>query len=126
MKSQAVPTLYKAPVAAIDLMVVNFALNSAVLDAKSKAKIATWAKTLQAQGFTALQVSGHTDSTGNNKINTPLSKARATNTFKYLKQILAKTPISVTLLAEGASSPVQSNKTAEGRAANRRAVVSIR
>ena len=126
VKSQAVPTLYKAPVAAIDLTVVNFALNSAVLDAKSKAKIATWAKTLQAQGFTALQVSGHTDSTGNNKINTPLSKARATNTFKYLKQILAKTPISVTLLAEGASSPVQSNKTAEGRAANRRAVVSIR
>ena len=125
VKSQPVATVYKSPEAPLDILAVNFALNSSTLNAQSKAKIAAWAKTLQIQGFTSLQVAGHTDSTGSVKINTVLSKARAANTFKYLQQILAKTALSVTLLAEGASSPVESNKTIEGRAANRRAVISI-
>ncbi|MEI7454994.1 MAG: OmpA family protein, partial [Actinomycetes bacterium] len=77
------------------------------------------------QGFTSIQVAGHTDSQGNATLNSALSRARAVSTFSYLKQILAKTPISVTLLAEGASSPVGSNTTEDGRAANRRAVLSL-
>lgn len=125
IKSQPIPTTYRAPVIPIDMEVANFALNSAVLSASDKSKIASLAKTIQTQGFTSIQVAGHTDSQGNASLNSALSRARAVNTFTYLKQILAKTPISVTLLAEGASSPVRSNATTEGRAANRRAVLSL-
>lgn len=125
IKSQPIPTTYRAPLIPIDMEVANFALNSAVLSASDKSKIASLAKTIQTQGFTSIQVAGHTDSQGNASLNSALSRARAVNTFTYLKQILAKTPISVTLLAEGASSPVGSNATEDGRAANRRAVLSL-
>ena len=125
IKSQPVPTVYKAPASPIDIAVANFTLNSPVLSKKDKVGIAALAKTIQLQGFTSIQVAGHTDSQGNDALNSALSRARAVNTFKYLKEILAKTPISVSLLAEGASLPVESNVTAEGRAANRRSVLSI-
>ena len=125
IKSQPVPTVYKAPALAIDIAVANFALNSAVLSKNDKVGIAALAKTIQLQGFTSIQVAGHTDSQGNDALNSALSRARAVSTFKYLKEILAKTPISVSLLAEGASLPVESNITAEGRAANRRSVLSL-
>ena len=125
IKSQPAPTIYKAPATPIDIEVANFALNSPVLVASDKTKIAALAKTIQLQGFTSIQVAGHTDSQGNDALNRPLSRARAVNTFKYLKLILAKTPISVTLLAEGSKSPVKSNATTEGRAANRRSVLAL-
>jgi len=125
IKSQPIPTVFKAPVIPIDMEVANFALNSSVLSVSDKAKIASLAKTIQTQGFTSIQVAGHTDSTGNTQINSTLSRSRAVSTFKYLKEILAKTPISVTLLAEGSGSPVKTNTTNEGRAANRRAVLSL-
>ena len=125
VKSQPVPTVYKAPATPIDIAVANFTLNSPVLSKKDKVGIAALAKTIQLQGFTSIQVAGHTDSQGNDALNSALSRARAVSTFKYLKEILAKTPISVSLLAEGASLPVESNITAEGRAANRRSVLSL-
>ncbi len=125
IKSQPAPTIYKAPAAPIDIEVANFALNSPVLVARDKTKIAALAKTIQLQGFTSIQVAGHTDSQGNDALNSALSRARAVSTFKYLKLILAKTPISVTLLAEGSKSPVKTNATTEGRAANRRSVLSL-
>jgi len=125
IKSQPAPTIYKAPSAPIDIEVANFALNSPVLVARDKTKIAALAKTIQLQGFTSIQVAGHTDSQGNDALNSALSRARAVSTFKYLKLILAKTPISVTLLAEGSKSPVKTNATTEGRAANRRSVLSL-
>ena len=125
IKSQPIPTVFKAPVIPIDMEVANFALNSSVLSTSDKAKIASLAKTIQTQGFTSIQVAGHTDSTENTQINSTLSRSRAVSTFKYLKEILAKTPISVTLLAEGSGSPIKTNATNEGRAANRRAVLSL-
>jgi len=125
VKSQPVPTVYKAPATPIDIAVANFTLNSPVLSKKDKVGIAALAKTIQLQGFTSIQVAGHTDSQGNDALNSALSRARAVSTFKYLKEILDKTPISVSLLAEGASLPVESNITAEGRAANRRSVLSL-
>jgi outer membrane protein OmpA-like peptidoglycan-associated protein len=126
VKSQPISTLYKAPAMAIDIAIANFALNSSVLSSSDKSKITALAKVIQTQGFTSVQVAGYIDSEEAAGLNSALSKARATSTFNYLKQILAKTPISVTLINQGANSPAESNSTPAGRAANRRAVISLK
>ena len=126
VKSQPISTLYKAPAMAIDIAVVNFGLNSSVLSSSNKLKITALAKVIQTQGFTSVQVAGYIDSEEAAGFNSALSKARATSTFNYLKQILAKTPIALTLINQGANSLTESNSTSTGRAANRRAVISLK
>jgi len=120
----AIPT-YKAPASPIQIVVVNFDVNSSNQSLKDKKLVATFAKVIEAQGFTFLFVQGHTDSTGSTKINTPLSNARAKKVFGFLQSILVGTPISAALKGAAASLPVASNATIEGRAANRRTIISI-
>lgn len=114
------------PASPVAIGVANFDLNKSKLTLKDKAEISQVAKIIEGEGFTTIQVSGHTDSTGSSSINGPLSQDRASVVFKYLQQILVGTPISVALLAKSASEPVASNATDSGRAANRRAVLSLR
>ena len=67
---------------------------------------------------------GHTDSTGSDKINDPLSIARAESAKKYLvEQGIEESRIKVS--GEGSKIPVAPNKTAKGRALNRRVEVTI-
>ena len=67
-------------------------------------------------------VEGHTDSVGNAKANQKLSEARAK---VVMDALIAKgvNPENLTYKGFGASKPVASNKTAKGRAANRRTEV---
>ncbi|VVE15249.1 membrane protein [Pandoraea horticolens] len=72
----------------------------------------------QNPGITA-NVVGHTDSTGGDRINIPLSQNRAANVIQYLNSRgVAMNRMSGTGVAS--SQPVASNATAEGRAQNRR------
>lgn len=69
-------------------------------------------------------IEGHTDSTGNDKINDPLSKDRAA----AVKDYLISQGISASRLSSegyGSSRPVDTNKTAAGRANNRRTEVKL-
>jgi outer membrane protein OmpA-like peptidoglycan-associated protein len=64
-------------------------------------------------------INGHTDNVGNAKTNQKLSEERA----KVIMDALIEkgvNPANLTSQGFGASKPVKSNKTAEGRAANRR------
>ncbi|MDR3398937.1 MAG: OmpA family protein [Pandoraea sp.] len=72
----------------------------------------------QNPGITA-NVVGHTDSTGGDRINVPLSQNRASNVIQYLNSRgVAMNRMSGTGVAS--SQPVASDATAEGRAQNRR------
>ena len=64
-------------------------------------------------------INGHTDNVGNPKFNQKLSEARAKAVMDFL---IAKgvNPANLTSQGFGASKPVKSNKTAAGRAENRR------
>lgn len=71
-----------------------------------------------------IQVIGHTDNTGSDKINLPLSKRRADSVAGYL--VGQGIPSSrITAYGKGSSEPVTSNKTSAGRAANRRVEIDI-
>lgn len=75
-------------------------------------------------GVTALVV-GHTDSTGSDKINVPLSQERAVAVVNYLA---TRGVDRARLNAQGAGSsqPIATNDTADGRQQNRRVEIFIR
>lgn len=62
---------------------------------------------------------GHTDSTGSDAINDPLSRERAESVRDYLSS-RGVAPSRVTVSGRGSHEPVASNDTEAGRAANRR------
>jgi len=78
-----------------------------------------FAVTMNQHPVTTIAVVGHTDSTGTDPINDPLSLARAQSTRNYLVEHgVAGNRISVS--GRGEHEPIASNDTPVGRAANRR------
>jgi len=71
-----------------------------------------------------VEIQGHTDSTGSVPYNMKLSQKRADSVRDYLVQNGAN-PDQLTTKGFGPKQPVASNKTAEGRAKNRRVVMFV-
>lgn len=73
---------------------------------------------------TTVKIVGHTDNTGSDAINNPLSVSRADSTKNYL---IAKGVASqrVEITGQGSHAPVADNSTADGRAKNRRVEIFI-
>ena len=97
----------------------HFAFNAAALTAEGQAKVRGAAQMLKRYPDRGIEVSGYTDSTGSEARNQRLSERRA----EAVKQILVESGVSasrITTTGYGASNPVASNATAEGRAQNRR------
>ena len=67
----------------------------------------------------AFEVVGHTDNTGSDKVNDPLSQQRAETIVAALVE-LGVEPERLTAVGKGSREPVASNNSAEGRAKNRR------
>lgn len=98
---------------------LKFATGSNKIDAPSMAQITEFATFMKAAPEYKASVVGHTDNVGKAKSNVTLSKKRA----DAVKAMLVKQGVSakrLTTLGKGSSVPVADNKTAEGRAENRR------
>ena len=83
-----------------------------------------FAQTLQSNPVTTVQVVGHTDSTGSDAINDPLSVRRATAVRDYL----AARGVSsnrVAIDGRGSRQPVGDNSSISGRAMNRRVEIFV-
>ncbi len=78
-----------------------------------------FAQGLGQQPNTEVFIVGHTDSTGTDAINNPLSVARANSVRDYLATRGADTRM-IRTEGRGSREPIASNSTAAGRAANRR------
>ena len=98
---------------------VNFETGKSTLTPESQAILDGVAESLVANEEIKVQVSGHTDNTGSLALNRRLSKARAEAVRLYLieKGVAAD---RLTSAGFGPDRPVASNRTAEGRAQNRR------
>jgi OOP family OmpA-OmpF porin len=66
------------------------------------------------------EISGHTDSIGSEEYNQKLSERRANNVKKYLVENFGVNASRISAKGYGESNPIDSNKTTEGRAKNRR------
>jgi hypothetical protein len=116
---------YVAPKKLVEVGTANFTTNSTKLTTDQKNALKKVAGDMEAKGFTQLTVYGYSDQTGTKATNDKLSLARATSIYDYLKALLTDKALVVTLIGKGFKDPVASNATAAGRAANRRAVVSV-
>ncbi len=101
---------------------VYFATNKSVILAKSNKALDSAVALMKEYAHVNVTIEGHTDATGNDKINIPLSQSRADAIKTYLvnKGIDAG---RLTATGYGSSKPIASNKTAAGRAQNRRVVM---
>jgi outer membrane protein OmpA-like peptidoglycan-associated protein len=98
---------------------VNFETGKAELTPESKTILDGVAESLVANDEIKVRVSGHTDSTGSAALNKRLSQARAESVRIYLVE-KGVAPVRLIAVGYGPSRPVASNKTAAGRAQNRR------
>jgi outer membrane protein OmpA-like peptidoglycan-associated protein len=73
----------------------------------------------------SIEISGHTDSTGSDNINRSISQARAEKVGKFLTDVGEIDSKRITANGYGESRPLATNKTAEGRAENRRVEITI-
>lgn len=104
---------------------IFFQTNSAKLLPKSFKALDDVVSVLNEDKNLKLDIEGHTDITGGDKINVPLSKNRAQSVYDYM---VSKGIDAGRLTSEGFSStrPIADNKTVKGRALNRRTEMKLR
>lgn len=103
---------------------ISFGLGQSTVSPSFAQVLDVFAESLNRHPKTAIEIVGHTDSSGTDAINLPLSKQRADGTRDYLvgRQVAAE---RFSTQGWGPDQPIADNKTAEGRAMNRRVEVFV-
>jgi outer membrane protein OmpA-like peptidoglycan-associated protein len=114
--------LMLTPIVVGEKIVINnifFGFDKAELQTSSFPELERILKLLKADKIKKIEVSGHTDSKGEDNYNLLLSKKRAASVYKFFIDggIAANRVISIGI---GEADPVATNDTEEGRAKNRR------
>ncbi|MDY6317906.1 MAG: OmpA family protein [Prevotella sp.] len=102
-----------------------FPLNSATLNAASKNDLSQFANVLKKNSDCLVNVYGHTDKTGTDAINIPLSQKRAQSVVDFLKQHGASSSQFKVVEGKGSSDPVPGHENTVKDEANRRVEVYI-
>jgi len=104
---------------------VKFPVNRHELSKEAEDKLKEFAERLKGENKNVyLEIQGHTDATGPDMYNFKLGEERAEAVRRYLsKQGIALNRMST--ISYGKAEPVDSNKTKDGRAKNRRVVVIV-
>jgi outer membrane protein OmpA-like peptidoglycan-associated protein len=103
---------------------INFETGTSNLTQKSIAVLEQIVEVMKQRPNLKIEVGGHTDADGDAQANIKLSQDRAQHVVDWL---VAKGVASKKLIAKGygSSSPIASNKTEEGKAANRRVELKV-
>ena len=102
---------------------ILFATNKADLSATAKNSLAQFAQVLNNNKDMDIAIIGHTDNTGSDAINQPLSVSRANSVNNYLKSCGVSSSQIKSVEGQGSSNPVADNSTKAGRQQNRRVEV---
>lgn len=101
------------------LEAVNFALGAATIEQSSFALLDEVARAIQDNPDINVRIEGHTDNEGDDTFNLRLSQARAESIRTYLVD-RGIDPRRLEAVGFGEERPIDTNRTDEGRAANRR------
>lgn len=103
---------------------VSFDTNRYEIKSNLRPILDRFATTLNQNPVTTVTIIGHTDSTGTDEINNPLSVNRAASTRDYL---VARGVVTSRIAIDGRGSrePIADNNTSEGRAKNRRVEIFV-
>ena len=98
---------------------ISFDINSSVIKPNLRPILDQFAQGLSNQPNTEIRIVGHTDSTGSDAINNPLSVNRAASARNYLMS-RGVTGQRIQIEGRGSREPIADNYTEAGRARNRR------
>ena len=118
-RTDSLTRIVTRPAARMILRAVNFELGKAVLLPISKDILLEDAHELVTHGELRIEVAGHTDSTGSRRLNRGLSLSRARAVMLFLTRHGVSSNRMV-VRGYAWSRPIASNRTAAGRAQNRR------
>ena len=104
---------------------ILFTTNKAELNTAAKTSLTEFSKVVKENSDMDIAIIGHTDNTGSDAINNPLSENRAKSVSTYLKNSGVNAAQIKTVEGQGSKNPVADNSTAEGRTQNRRVEVYI-
>lgn len=103
---------------------ITFPVNSYTVQPQFRTTLDQVAQTLAAYPSTLIDVYGHTDPSGGDVINVPLSQNRAQAVANYLAS-KGVNPARIATQGYGSSQPVADNSTEAGRAQNRRVEIRV-
>ena len=103
---------------------VLFDFDKSTLKQPSLSSLNAIVKNLKSRKFLLLEISGHTDSIGTDEYNLNLSERRARSVMNYFTE-MGIDPKRMCSVGMGASLPIASNGTAEGRQQNRRTEIHV-
>lgn len=103
---------------------ITFNTNESTIKTSANSVLDSVALVAKEYDKTRLQVVGYTDSTGNDKINQPLSERRAAAVANYLA-LRGVQGSRISSYGAGSSNPIASNVTTEGKAQNRRVEITL-
>ena len=109
----------------IRLKGIQFPIGKAIIMPENYLLLSKVQRAIKAFDGPSVMVEGHTDSTGNNETNQPLSQQRAKAVQDYLVANKTITSDKIASQGFGSSRPLASNATPDGRAMNRRIDVII-
>ena len=113
------------PAISISVDNLTFKTGKSVLPTKGTIELNTVADILTKNPQVNILLEGHTDNTGSDKVNNPLSISRANAAKAYLvKKGIAESRIET--IGYGSKNPVVENDTPQGRARNRRVDVKVK
>ncbi|AKL97528.1 OmpA family protein [Endomicrobium proavitum] len=103
---------------------VNFDTNKYLLKSNHIMSIKEHAEYIKQHEYKKITIEGHTDSTGNEKVNQPLSERRAQSVYNELANNgIPKEKMEI--VGHSSKNPVDTNKTKKGRANNRRTEIVV-
>lgn len=103
---------------------ISFDTGSAVVKPNLRPILDRFAEGLRNNPRAEVRIVGHTDSTGSDAVNNPLSQDRAASTRDYL--VARGVPFDRFMVeGRGSHQPVAANDTADGRARNRRVEIFV-
>lgn len=102
---------------------VLFALNKADLNAKAQAALKDVAAKIDRSAGSTVKVDGHTDNSGNDAINDPLSERRAQAVKAALERLVTRQGVTYEVKGHGSKDPIAKNDNPEGRRLNRRVTI---
>ena len=105
---------------------IKFKVDKYDLDDAAKVALDEFAGRVKATGEQYfVEIQGHTDDTGGQRYNDELGQRRAEAVRRYLSRQHGLPLNRMSTISYGDTSPVDSNKTRKGRAANRRVVIVV-
>lgn len=104
---------------------VLFATNSATLSGEAQSLLKDVAAKIDKSGGNDVTVDGYADKTGSDSVNVPLSQSRAQNVQSALQKLVTKKGLQFAAKGHGSADPIADNSKPEGRALNRRVVITF-